>query len=139
MLPLWWEHSFDRSDPPKIGPESDSEPQRREKTQKIGSGAVSGRTFSLPVPFLIDLGVPSGGQNGSTNRPPGYVPVVFFRPKIDFLRFLRSDAFRKAPGPLLEAPGTLPSTIPEGFCNVCRRGPSASCRSFLWGVFGAAG
>ena len=32
VLPLWWEHSFQGSDPPKISPETDSERQRREKT-----------------------------------------------------------------------------------------------------------
>ena len=32
VLPLWWEHSFQGSDPPKISPETDSERQRREET-----------------------------------------------------------------------------------------------------------
>ena len=64
VLPLWWEHSFQGSDPPKIGPETDSERQRREKTGKIGSGAVCGRTFSVPGPFLVDFLVPAGSQNG---------------------------------------------------------------------------
>ena len=46
VLPLWWEHDFEGSDPPKIGPESDSERQRQEKSIKIASVGVSGRTFS---------------------------------------------------------------------------------------------
>ena len=37
---------FQGSDPPKIGPESDSERQPQEKTTKTASGAVSRRTFS---------------------------------------------------------------------------------------------
>ena len=63
VLPLWWEPSFQGSDPPKIGSETDSERQRREKTQKIGSGAVSGHTFSAPGPFLVDFGAPAGSEN----------------------------------------------------------------------------
>ena len=62
MLPLWWEHSFEGSDPPKIGSETDSERQRREKTQKIGSGTVSGRTFSAAGPFLVYFLGPAGSQ-----------------------------------------------------------------------------
>ena len=60
VLPLWWEHSFQGSDPPKIGPESGSERHRQEKPTKIASGAVSGRTFSLPGPFFVDFGIPAG-------------------------------------------------------------------------------
>ena len=62
VLPLWWEHSFGGSDRPKIGPESDSERHRREKTTKIASGAVSGRTFSPPGSFFVDFGLPAGPQ-----------------------------------------------------------------------------
>ena len=63
MLPLWREPNFQGSDPPKIGPDSDSERQRREKTQKIGSGAVSGGTFSAADVFLVDFWVPAGSHN----------------------------------------------------------------------------
>ena len=69
VLPLWWEHSFGGSDPPKIGPESDSERQRREKTTKIASGAVSGRTFSPPGPFFVDFGLPAGSPKSPKNHP----------------------------------------------------------------------
>ena len=62
VLPLWWEHSFGGSDPPKIDPESDSERHRQKKTTKIGSGAVSGRTFSLPGSFFVDFGVQPGSR-----------------------------------------------------------------------------
>ena len=49
----------------RIGPESDSERHRREKSTKIASGAVSGRIFSPPGPFLVDFGLPAGSQNGA--------------------------------------------------------------------------
>ena len=52
VLPLWWEHNFQGSDPPKIGPESGSERHRQEKTTKIGSGAASGRIFSVSYTHL---------------------------------------------------------------------------------------
>ena len=63
VLPLWREHNFEGSDPPKIDPESDSERHRQEKSTKIASGAVSGRTFSLPGLFFVDFGPPAGAQN----------------------------------------------------------------------------
>ena len=63
VLPLWWEHSFQGSDPLRIGAEPDFKRQRQEKTQKNGSGAVSGRTFSFLGPFLVDFVVPAGSQN----------------------------------------------------------------------------
>ena len=63
------EYDFEGSDPPKIGPESDSERQRQEKTIKTGSGAVSGRTFSSEDPFLVDFGLPAGSQNDAKTGP----------------------------------------------------------------------
>ena len=69
VLPLWWEHNFEGSDPPKIDPESDSERHRQEKSTKMTSGTVSGRTFSLPGPFFVDFGVPAGSQNRRKTRP----------------------------------------------------------------------
>ena len=58
VLPLWWEHNFQGSDPLKIDPEGGSERHRQEKSTKIASGAFSGRTFSLPGPFFVNFGVP---------------------------------------------------------------------------------
>ena len=69
VLPLWWEHNFEGSDLPKIDPESDSERHRREKSTKITSGAVSGRTFSLPRPFYVDFRIPAGSQNRPKTVP----------------------------------------------------------------------
>ena len=63
VLPPWREHNFQGSDPPKNDPEGDSERHRQEKTTKIASGAVSGRTFSLPGPFFVNFGLPAGIQN----------------------------------------------------------------------------
>ena len=69
VLPLWWEHNFQGSDPPKIDPEGDSERHRQEKSIKIASVAVSGRTFSSPGSFLVDFGLPAGPQNGTKTVP----------------------------------------------------------------------
>ena len=52
-----------------------------------------------------------------------------------FWRFLRSGAFRKGPGAIPEAPGTLPDQILRGFCDACLQLPSGSCR----GLSGSAG
>ena len=49
--------------PAESGPESDSERQWQEKPTKNASGDVSGRTFSLAGPFLVDFGLPAGPQN----------------------------------------------------------------------------
>ena len=83
MLPLWWEHNFEGSDPPKIDPESHSERHRREKLTKIASGAVSGRTFSLPRPFFVDFRVPAGSQK----RPLQKLGRLLERAKIVFFAF----------------------------------------------------
>ena len=48
VLPLWWEHSFQGLDLPKIDLEIDCERQRRTTSKKIASDAVSGRMFSVP-------------------------------------------------------------------------------------------
>ena len=115
VLPLWREPNFQGSDPPKIGPESDSERQRREKTQKIGSDAVSGRTFSAPGPFLVDFWVPAGSQNGAKTILCKIVDVCYCGRKLCFLRFLGTGVFRKGPGTDLRLPGTLLGRISEGF------------------------
>ena len=46
----------------KIGPKSDSKRQRKDKPIKNASGDVSGHTFSLAGPFLVDFGVPAGSR-----------------------------------------------------------------------------
>ena len=91
VLPLWWEHNFEGSDPPKIDPESDSERHRREKSTKIASGAVSGRTFSLPGPFFVDFRVPAGSQNRPKTVPCKKCDVCWSGQKLFFLHFLHSD------------------------------------------------
>ena len=64
MLPLWWEHSFQGLDLPKIDLEIDCERQRRTTSKKIASDAVSERTFSVPDSFLVDFGTALGSQDG---------------------------------------------------------------------------
>ena len=84
---------------------------------KIASGAASGRTFSAPGLFLVDFGLLAGSQNGSKTDPEAWDRLFLEHTFWTFLRFLRSDAFRKAPGAILEAPGTLPEQILIGFCD----------------------
>ena len=62
-LPLWREHNFQGSHPPKIIPKSDSEGQRHQKMTKIASGAVSGGVFTPPGAILVDFRVPARSQN----------------------------------------------------------------------------
>ena len=64
VLPLWWEHSFQGLDLPKIDLEIDCERQRRTTSKKIASDAVSERTFSVPGSLLVDFGVQLGSQDG---------------------------------------------------------------------------
>ena len=55
------------------------------------------------------------------NRPLQKCSADFLAPKIVFLYFLRSGAFRKGPGPISEAPGTLPDQIFRDFAILfCR-------------------
>ena len=63
VLPLWWEHSFQGLDLPKIDLEIDCERQRRTTSKKIASDAVSERTLLVPGWFLVDFGVPLGSQD----------------------------------------------------------------------------
>ena len=63
VLPLWWEHSFQGLDLPKIDLEIDCERQRRTTSKNIASDAVSERTFSVAGSFLVDFGVPLGSQD----------------------------------------------------------------------------
>ena len=64
VLPLWWEHSFQGLDLPKIDLEIDCERQRHTTLKKIASDAVSEHTLSVPGSFLLDLGVALGSQDG---------------------------------------------------------------------------
>ena len=75
VLPLWWEHSFQGLDLPKIDLEIDCERQRCTTSTKIASDGVSERTFSVPGWFLVDFGVPLGSQN----RSPRPTFSVFFQ------------------------------------------------------------
>ena len=47
VLPLWWEHSFQGLDLPKLDLEIDCERQRCTTSTKIASDGVSERTFSV--------------------------------------------------------------------------------------------
>ena len=75
---------------------------------KIASGAASGRTFSAPGSFFVQFGVPAGPQNGAKTAPGAREILFFWPPFLIFLHSYRSGVFRKGPGALPEAPGTLP-------------------------------
>ena len=64
MLPLWWEQSFQASDPPKIDLECDFERRWCKKSMTTASGAILGSAFFAPGRFFIDFGVPLGSQTG---------------------------------------------------------------------------
>ena len=68
VLPLWWVHDFQGSDPPKIGAESDSERQRQEKTPKTASSTVSRRTFSPQGSLFVDFGLPGRSPKSPKKR-----------------------------------------------------------------------
>ena len=111
VLPLWWEHSFGGSDPPKIDPESDSERHRQKKTTKNASGAVSGRTFSPPDPFLVDFWVPAGSQNGLRDTP-GTLQILRqswwrLKNRPDRLLGASREAFGRPPGTPRVPRGTI--------------------------------
>ena len=71
--------------------------------------------FFAPGPVFCRFWAPGRTRKLPKNRPPPRSPVVFLWPEIDFLCFLRPSAFRKPPGSILEAPGTLPDQILIGF------------------------
>ena len=52
-----------------------------------------------------------------------------------FWRFVRSGVFRKRPGPIPEAPGSLPDQILQRFCDIFLPVSPGSCR----GLSGSAG
>ena len=60
MLPLWWGHNFEGSDPQKIGPESDCERHARKKSKENASNTVCDCTFSVPGTFSVAVRVPRG-------------------------------------------------------------------------------
>ena len=103
----------------------------------------------------MDFGLPAGTRKSPKNRPWPQSPVYFLRLQSFFWRFVRSGVFRKRPGPILEAPWTLPDQILSDFarffgrfrrdlvvlCRVppecCRDTPPASgthSAGFLWGT-----
>ena len=93
---------------------------------------------------------PGRDPKSSQNRSRGWDFLIFWLPEIVCLRFLRSGAFRKGPGAILETPGTLPDLILirffrrlydfsdqilVGFCDTFLTVASGSCR----GLSGFAG
>ena len=86
-------------------------------------------------PILIDFWSLAEAQNGAKTGPGArisYFHSTFFR---FLLRFLRSVVFWEGPGPILEAPGTLPDRISVRFSEFFRRVPTGSSQ----GLSGSAG
>ena len=107
---------FSRSDPPKIGPESDSERQRQEKTTKIASGAVSGRTFSPPGPFLVTFGTHLAPKMDAFGPTFGRLSRLFGPLLVDMWIFFARGCSGRLLGSILGVPGGLPGWFWEGFC-----------------------
>ena len=94
----------------KIGPESDSERKRQEKTTKTVSGAVSGRTFLSPGSFSVHFGVRPGAPN-PVKTGPGTKKCARRRRRKRFLSFFLAVAVRsRSPDRFLEGP-TLENPI----------------------------
>ena len=64
VLPLWWEHSFQGSDPSKIDLECDFERRWLEKSMKTVSDAILGSAFVAPGRFLVHFWLQLGSQTG---------------------------------------------------------------------------
>ena len=116
VFPLWWKHNFEGSDPQKIGPESDSERHRQENTTKNASGAVSGRMFLAPGPFLVDFWAALGSQNGRLGPTFGRLSRLFGPLLVDMWRFFAQGCSGRVLGSILGVLGGLPGWFWEGFC-----------------------
>ena len=60
VLPLWWEHDFQDSDPPKIDLECDFERIWLDKSMETALGAILGSAYVAQGRFFIDFGEPLG-------------------------------------------------------------------------------
>ena len=119
----------------KIGPESDSERHRREKTIKIASGAVSGRTFSCPGSFLVDFGVSAEAQNKLKTRPRKKVVWNFSARKSIFCVFFARVCSGSVPGRFWRLRRPSRTRFSYDFAKFFWSVPSGSCR----GLSGSAG
>ena len=111
MLPLWREHNYQGSGPPKINPKTDSERQRHKKTQKIASTPSPDALFQPRARFWLILGSRPGLRIAPRPTSKSTFQVRVCTPKIDFLRCLRSDTFWKSPEPHPKASGTRSERI----------------------------
>ena len=106
--------------------------------------------FFVPGPIFSGFWAPGRTPKSPKNRPRATGHLFSDHTFLIFLRCLRSGVFRKGPGAILEAPGTLPDQIlirffiklydfsdqiPVGFCDTFLTVASGSCR----GLSGFAG
>ena len=64
VLPLWWEHDFQGSEPPRIDLECHLEQRWSKKSMKTASGGILGSAVFAPGRFLVDFWVQLGFQTG---------------------------------------------------------------------------
>ena len=108
VLPLWWEHSFQGLDLPKIDLEIDCERQRRTTSKKIASDAV--RTFSVPGSFWLILRSHLGRRMASLGRLSDDFRdffVIFWVPVGSAVVFLCSRVLGEGASPDSGCPRTL--------------------------------
>ena len=139
----------------KTCPKRDSERHWREKTTKIASGAVSGRTFSSSDSLFVDLGVPAGTQNGRKTAPKKF-HAYFFTTLFRCFNVLFAPACSgSVPDQFWSLQGRSRTRFCEDFATFCcrfrrdlgvvRRVPPGGCRDtpsvyrthsagFLWGT-----
>ena len=95
------------------------------------------KSFPAPSPdalfrsrarFWSILGSRPGAQIVRKTAPGGELIRFGAHVFVFFVCFLRSGAFRKGPGAIPEAPGTLPEQILRKFCDTFLRVPSGSHR-----------
>ena len=79
--------------------------------QKINIRPLKVHETFLQGRVLTSFWSPAGSPKSTQNRSLKKFSVAFLAPQTVFLHFLRSGVFRKGPGPILEAPGTLPHRI----------------------------
>ena len=88
----------------------------------------------VPGAFLVDFGFLAGSQNRAKTGPEANTKLILDVTFCLFWRFVRSGVFRRGPGPILEAPGTLPEQILRGFCDTFLQVACGSCQGLLGSV-----
>ena len=94
-----------------------SERARAKKIPRISFRTKKKAADILQEAILAPFRVLAGTRKSAKNGPEAHTLLIFFRPEIVFLRFLRSGAFREGPGPIPEAPEALRLPVQIFFKN----------------------